>query len=98
MRRSHTLCCEKQNTDHLSRQVQYGFHFSGFNYPPFGCLGTDTETEALNLRYGLSTWSSYSVTEMTAEDVSSPNDFMPYYRFTEILLSGYCLSGATHRR
>ena len=90
------LCCEIQNTDHVPHQVQYGFHISGVNYPPFGCLHTDTTTEALNLRYGLSTWSSCSDTEMTAEDVGSPNDFMSCYWFTEILLSGHCLSGAAH--
>ena len=55
VRKNHAMFCEIQNTNHLSRQVQYGFHSSGVNYPPFGCLGTYTTTEALNLRYSLST-------------------------------------------
>ena len=97
VRKSHAMFWKIQNTDHLSRQVHYGFQISGSNYPPFGCLQTGTTTEALNLRYSLSTWSSYSDTE-NVEDVGSPHDFMLCYRFTGILLSGCCLSGAAHRR
>ena len=70
VRKSHAMFWKIQNTDHLSRQVHYGFQISGSNYPPFGCLQTGTTTEALNLRYSLSTWSSYSDTE-NVEDVGS---------------------------
>ncbi|KAI0697854.1 hypothetical protein C8T65DRAFT_582330, partial [Cerioporus squamosus] len=31
--------------------VKYGYHISGANLPPFGCLGTDNETEALSVKH-----------------------------------------------
>ncbi|RDX41771.1 hypothetical protein OH76DRAFT_1422926 [Lentinus brumalis] len=32
--------------------VDYGYQYSGENFPPFGCLGTDHITAALQLRFG----------------------------------------------
>ncbi|TFK78246.1 hypothetical protein K466DRAFT_507600, partial [Polyporus arcularius HHB13444] len=33
--------------------VDYGYQYSGENFPPFGCLVTDNTTAALQLRFGL---------------------------------------------
>ncbi|TFK78614.1 hypothetical protein K466DRAFT_446181, partial [Polyporus arcularius HHB13444] len=33
--------------------VNYGYQYSGENFPPFGCLATDNTTAALSLRFGL---------------------------------------------
>lgn len=33
-------------------QVNYGYHLSGVNTPPFGCLETGTITPALCIRFG----------------------------------------------
>ena len=34
-------------------QVHYGYHPSGVNLPPFGCLWTDDTTSAMNVRSGI---------------------------------------------
>ncbi|RDX40552.1 hypothetical protein OH76DRAFT_1490188 [Lentinus brumalis] len=33
--------------------VVYGYQLSGFNLPPFGCVGKDNATKAITLRFGL---------------------------------------------
>lgn len=38
------------DADWLTTQVRYGYEVSGENFPPFGCLGRGTTTEAMGLR------------------------------------------------
>ncbi len=44
-------------------QVQYGYQYSGENFPPFGCLVTDNITAALDLRFGLFSLITYIGTD-----------------------------------
>ncbi len=40
----------------ITLQVQYGYHLSGENIAPFGCLETNTATVALELKSALFIW------------------------------------------
>ena len=34
-------------------QAAYRYDQAGVNFPPFGCLGTNDTTDAINIRFGL---------------------------------------------